>query len=126
MVHTKKVLVAEDEADARNLFCEVVTRCGFTAIEAKDGEEAVKMVTTWNDDIDAIILDIKMPKMHGYQVIEKLKEMHKEIPIIICTAFSALADDVVISSYPNLTTMEKPVSLTGLQHLLEELVLTPK
>ncbi|MFH1837254.1 MAG: response regulator [Candidatus Omnitrophota bacterium] len=126
MLNTKKVLVAEDETDARNLFCNIVEKCGFTAIEARDGEEAIEMVNTWDKDINAIILDIKMPKMHGYQVMEKLKEMHKEIPIIICTAYSSLRDDAVMSTYANVITMEKPISLTELKHNLEELVLTPR
>ncbi|MBU1083911.1 MAG: response regulator [Candidatus Omnitrophica bacterium] len=121
----KRVLVAEDETEARNLFCEVVTKCGFTAIEARDGAEAIRMVSTW-DRLDAIILDIKMPNMHGYQVIEKLREMKKHIPIIVCTAFQALHDDASVMSYPGIVTMEKPVSLNELKKTLEDLVLAPK
>ena len=123
-IDTKRVLVVEDENEVRNLFCEVVSKCGFTAIEACNGEEALEKIAAW-DRIDAVILDIKMPKMHGYNVINKLREKEKEIPIIVCTAYIALKEDISVMTYPNITTMEKPVSLKTLENKLIELMSGP-
>ena len=120
--HISRVLVVEDEKGVRDLFCGVVDRCGFTAIEARDGEEAIRMLGEW-DDLDAIILDIKMPNANGYQVIEKIREMNKIIPIIMCTAFSELKDAESVITYPKISMMEKPVSLKELEDNLKKVVL---
>ena len=119
---SKRVLVAEDETDARAIFCEVAARCGFTVIEARDGEMALKMVDTWGR-LDAIILDIKMPVLNGYQVIEGIVKKGRHIPIIVCTAFEGLKDDPSIMSYPGIITMSKPVPIRELETSLKKAVL---
>ena len=63
--------------------------------------------------------------MHGYGVINKFKELEKEIPIVICTAYIALKEDISVTTYPNIITMEKPVSLKALESKLRELVSDP-
>lgn len=61
-------------------------------ISALDGEEGLRLVTTANPDL--ILLDLILPKVHGFEVLKKLKENPetKDIPIIVLTNLEAMGD----------------------------------
>jgi len=81
-----KILVVEDELDVATIMQQYLTRLGFLAFSAADGEEALKKVTEIKPDI--ILLDVMLPKLNGYEVCKRLKESEKTrlIPIIMVTA----------------------------------------
>jgi DNA-binding response OmpR family regulator len=83
-----KVLVADDEVHIVMLLKITLEMNGYEVILARDGLEALEKVTS--DSPDLILLDIKMPKLNGWQVCEKLKsnEQTRKIPIIMVTAFA--------------------------------------
>lgn len=78
------VLVAEDNADMRELFCTVLTDSGYRCVPARDGSEALD--ATEREYIDLIIADIMMPNMDGYELTRILRESGSDIPILIVTA----------------------------------------
>lgn len=78
------VLVAEDNADMRELFCTVLTDSGYRCVPARDGSEALD--ATEREYIDLIIADIMMPNMDGYELTRILRESGCDIPILIVTA----------------------------------------
>ncbi len=84
--HRKKILIADDSPQTIKLVKYSLAREPFEVIEATSGKEAVKKVLL--DAPDLILLDIMMPDMDGYQVVEKLKERKTtaKIPIIMLTA----------------------------------------
>jgi len=85
------VLVVDDEKDARSMiinFLEGRFDCEFK--EAVDGEEAVKFVKS--NPCDVMILDIKMPKKGGIEVIKESKEINPEIDILVVSAY--VSDEV--------------------------------
>ena len=65
-----KILVAEDDAELRQLFCRVLTRHGFQPIGAADGVEALQVLE--RDYIDLIVSDIMMPQLDGYALDARL------------------------------------------------------
>ena len=115
---SKKVLIVEDNDSMRILFRDTARKCNFLTLEAEDGLKALELIKTVKD-IDLIILDIKLPKVHGLDILESLKKMEKKIPVIICTAFSSLKDDLSVVSYPKLIAMDKPVSIEELENNLK-------
>jgi PAS domain S-box-containing protein len=86
---TKKILVADDSATARELVSSLLREQGYQVIEAADGLEAVKQAYQTYPDL--IVLDIFMPKINGYQVCRMLKndELTKDIPVLVLTSASS-------------------------------------
>ena len=65
------VLIADDSSDARDSYREGLERCGFRVVTAEDGEEAVRTARQmWPA---AIVMDLAMPRMHGWEAIRRLR-----------------------------------------------------
>lgn len=81
-----KIVIAEDEADIRNLILFTLQLDGHEVFATKNGEEAVKKVREEQPDI--ILMDVRMPKMTGYEACEVLKSDNalKDIPVIFLSA----------------------------------------
>lgn len=109
----KTILVVDDEKDIRTLYKELFGK-DYKVITAKDGEDGIKQI--FGKKPDLVILDIKMPKMNGLEVLRKAKSFYPSIPIILCTAFSSyktvyaasLADAFVVKS-PDLSELFETV-----------------
>ena len=84
----KTILVLDDEKSIRTLFEEEFKDEGYNVVSTDDGEEALRMIQNGNPRIDLITLDIKMPKMDGLDFLAKVREHHRDLPIIICTAYN--------------------------------------
>lgn len=82
----KTVLVAEDDPDIRRLIAYSLEFAGFRVIQVQDGEDAVK--TSIAEHPDVILLDVRMPKMSGYEACEKLKAHNstRHIPVVFLSA----------------------------------------
>ena len=83
---TKKVLIAEDEAPMAQALQLKLTGVGFEADIAGDGEQAFKKALTGKYDL--MLLDIVMPKMDGFAVLEALREKKIKTPVIISSNLS--------------------------------------
>lgn len=81
-----KILVAEDERDIRDLIVYTLGFGGYEVLEAGDGEEAVRLAQ--EEAVDLILLDVRMPRMTGYQACTELKkdERTADIPIVFLSA----------------------------------------
>lgn len=86
------ILVVDDEIINRLVLTTMLKKNGYSILEAQNGEEALHLTRSEHPDI--IILDIMMPKMDGYEVIEQLKKEEKtaSIPIILVTALNSTED----------------------------------
>lgn len=85
-----KILVAEDDAELRQLFCRVLTRHGFQPIGAADGVEALQVLE--RDYIDLIVSDIMMPQLDGYALVRGLRDSGSTIPVLMITARDGFQD----------------------------------
>jgi len=81
-----KILIAEDERDIRDLVTFSLRYGGFEVVEAKDGQEAVEQAVAVKPDL--ILMDVRMPRMTGYEACRQLKSMDdmKHIPVIFLSA----------------------------------------
>jgi DNA-binding response OmpR family regulator len=81
-----KVLVAEDELDIRNLIAFSLEFVGYLVVQASNGEEAVEKAIAEQPDL--VMLDVRMPKLNGYEVCKKLKEHDstRHIPVVFLSA----------------------------------------
>ncbi|MBK7391375.1 MAG: sigma-54-dependent Fis family transcriptional regulator [Bacteroidetes bacterium] len=76
-----RILVIDDEKSIRNTLKEILTYEGFEVVEAQDGMEGLKFVE--KEKFDIILSDIKMPKIDGIEVLEKLQELSPETPVVM-------------------------------------------
>lgn len=81
-----KILVAEDDQDIRDLVVLTLEFNGFEVVSVEDGIAAVE--TARNNTFDMILLDVRMPRMTGYDACRRLKEIEstRDIPIIFLSA----------------------------------------
>lgn len=81
-----KILIAEDERDIRDLVAFTLRFAGHEVFTAANGEEAVDMASKVNPDI--ILMDVRMPRMTGYEACKVMKQNPdlKDIPIVFLSA----------------------------------------
>ncbi len=86
-----RVLVADDEETIRTLVARVLGRAGFEVAEATDGQHAIDRLDA--NDYDAIVLDLMMPRVDGFAVVEHLIETNPRMmeKTIVLTAFPEAA-----------------------------------
>jgi two-component system cell cycle response regulator DivK len=82
----KTILIAEDELLNYKLLETLLKKTGAKVLWAKNGQEAVEAVSS--KKVDLIFMDIKMPKMNGYEATRAIKKFDNSIPIIAQTAFA--------------------------------------
>jgi two-component system, cell cycle response regulator DivK len=118
----KKVLVADDKATGRELVRTVLEKSGYQVFEAGDGEEAVVEARRIHPDL--IILDIHMPGLDGFGVIEKLRreEGFAATPIIALTASAMMGDRERAMSVGFTGYITKPIRLDALRAEVERLL----
>ncbi|AIQ57062.1 response regulator transcription factor [Paenibacillus borealis] len=84
------ILVVEDDAKLRQLFCTVLTRNGYRAMPAVNGEDALDVLD--KEYIDLIICDIMMPRMDGFELTRTLRDNNQQLPVLMVTARENFAD----------------------------------
>ncbi|HAB53136.1 MAG: DNA-binding response regulator [Ignavibacteria bacterium RIFOXYB2_FULL_35_12] len=87
-----KILIAEDELPLANSLKKNFMEEGHQAIIALDGEEAISITT--QNNFDVIVLDWRMPKLTGIDVLRQLKSSGNKTPIILLTALSRISNKV--------------------------------
>jgi DNA-binding response OmpR family regulator len=79
-----RVLVVDDEPDAVELLREFLAAKGYEVTTASDGEEALLKVK--QDRPHLILLDVRMPRMNGMEVLKRVREIDREVGVIMVTA----------------------------------------
>lgn len=82
------ILVAEDERDIRELINFTLTFAGHTVTQAANGQEAVEVAMSMETSPDLIMMDVRMPKMTGYEACRQIKTVDslKDIPVVFLSA----------------------------------------
>ena len=81
----KTILLADDDDNLRRVLEYQLGEAGFQVQSAKDGAEAFELYNI--EDFDCVITDLRMPKLSGLELLEKIKDEDSEIPVIVITAF---------------------------------------
>ena len=87
-----KLLLVEDSLQLNKALSTVLKRNSFIVDSAFDGEEALLFIEQYQ--YDAIILDVMLPKINGFEVLKSLREKHNNTPVIMLTAKSTTEDKI--------------------------------
>ena len=118
----KNVLVADDKATSRELIRTVLEQSGHAVFEASDGMEAVRSAREILPDL--IVLDLHMPALDGFRVLEELRrdERFTATPIVALTASVMQGDRERALSAGFTSYIAKPISLNALRGEMERLL----
>lgn len=105
----EKILVIDDNETLRYTLSDLLGESGFECRTAEDGQAALREIQ--NDSFDLAILDMKLPGMNGMEILKRIKEINKNIPVIMITAFGDIktaveamkngAQDFIVKPFDN-------------------------
>ena len=87
-----KILIVEDELKTGDYLRQGLTEAGFTVDLTRDGADGLHQAIS--EDYDLMILDVMLPKLNGWQVLEMLRKADKETPVLFLTARDEVGDRV--------------------------------
>ncbi len=107
------ILVVDDEASIRFSLAEALKGCGYKIIAAADGEEALEKIRSVQPDM--MLLDMKMPKMGGIEVLRRAREIKRDLAVIVLTAYGDMQTALLCGRMGVSHFMEKPFDLEVLK-----------
>lgn len=114
------ILVVDDEPLIRESLYEIFRIDGFRVHMAKSGEEAVELMQ--NQEMDIVVTDMKLPKMSGLDLIERIKEKHPEIDVILITGFGSIESAVGAMKKGAYDYITKPINDNEIKMVIGKIV----
>ncbi|HDL18389.1 MAG TPA: sigma-54-dependent Fis family transcriptional regulator [Bacteroidetes bacterium] len=109
----QNIMIIDDEEDILDTLSDVVSKWGYLPIVARDGEDALKK---FNEvPIDLILSDIRMPKMDGLSLLEKIKRLSPHTVIILLTGYPSIDTAVKAMKDGAFDYLTKPINLDELK-----------
>jgi len=107
------VLVADDDPNLLLMTANMLARYGYTVLTAADGVEALHIYESRRNEIQAVIIDLIMPRMNGWETVARMRQQRPALPVILTSGYS----DVVFDE-PDLRFLPKPVCIKKLTETL--------
>lgn len=116
---SKTILIVEDDVISRYFFEKALKKTKANLFFVNTGMEAIQMIQE-NTEIDAVLMDVRLPGMNGYEATIKIKEINPEMPVIIQTAYEMISakEDAIESGCNDFIT--KPINMKTLCALLQK------
>jgi CheY-like chemotaxis protein/anti-sigma regulatory factor (Ser/Thr protein kinase) len=118
--HGIRVLVVDDNRDAALMLAEAVDSLGYEARVASDGPSALEAAARFKPD--AVLLDLGLPVIDGYEVADRLRTAGVSVPLIAVTGYGQETDRARSEMAGFAAHFVKPVDLDDLKHSLERLL----
>ena len=112
------IMVVDDEENIRWLYKEELEEEGYSIATAASGEEALQIITEIKPDL--VVMDIKMPGISGVDTLIKIKEIDKNIPVILCSAYGDYKQD--FTTWASDAYVVKSASLDELKKAIREVL----
>ncbi len=109
---SKQVLIVDDEESIRSSLEKLLSFEKYKTFTAPNGKTALEIVS--KERIDIILLDIKMPGMDGLEVLERIKESRRSIPVVIISGHGNISTAVEATKLGAFDFIEKPIDLERL------------
>jgi two-component system, cell cycle sensor histidine kinase and response regulator CckA len=116
------ILLVEDEAMVRELICTVLTKQGYTVLEASDGSAALRLNERHPDAIHLLLTDVVMPHMSGRELAEFLGPLRPQMKILYMSGYT---DDAIIRHgvlEPGVDLLQKPFTPVNLARKVREML----
>ncbi len=120
MADKSKILVVDDEDALRTVLSGELESEGYQVDSAADGDEAIKTVQT--KPFDLVLLDIKMPKVDGFEVLKFIKQNYPKMKVIMLTGFADLKNAIESKKLGAEDFVSKPYDLVDLLTTIERVL----
>lgn len=104
--HTRTILLADDDENLRRVLEFQLQEAGYKVFAASDGAEALDLFTA--NEFDSVITDLRMPMLSGLELLEKIKQLNEEIPVIVITAFGEVETGIAAMKAGAFDYINKP------------------
>jgi DNA-binding NtrC family response regulator len=115
-----RLLIAEDDADLRDLLVDDLEDAGYQTVAAIDGRAALAHVEREAEPIDLLITDVRMPGVTGDELLEKMRERRPEAPVVVITAFGTVEQAVEMVKAGACQYLTKPFDTDELLRVVAE------
>jgi len=112
------VLVVEDEAVLRGALRLGLEESGFRVLEAEDGVEGFAAFVRNRDQLAAVLLDLTMPRMNGDELVEEIRALRPELPVILMSGYSEAEATATLGRLGLTGFLSKPCSLRAVREAL--------
>ncbi len=121
--NAKKILVVDDSNIVRSFVMKILPD-EYTILTAIDGDEAIQIITENTDTLKGVLLDINMPKVDGFQVLEYFKNngLFSEIPVAIITGDDSRDTILKAFDYPIIDVLNKPFTETAVTNVVTKMI----
>ncbi len=114
----RTILIVEDNHINMLVLRNLLRKKNYLTLEAKDGEVGLELAT--NQHIDLIFMDIQLPKLNGYELTQRLRERHVDMPIIALTADAQAETEAKCREAGMNDFLSKPFQLRDIDSLLQK------
>jgi two-component system, cell cycle response regulator DivK len=113
----RTVLLVEDQKYNLLVLMKMLERMGILVISAVNGQEAID-ICRQNNDLDLVLMDLKMPVMDGYHAMREIKKIRPDIRIIAETAYALAGDEKRILAAGFDDYLPKPITKESLEVII--------
>jgi CheY-like chemotaxis protein len=114
------VLVAEDEEASRFLYEEELGDDGYRVLSAENGLQVLGILE--DQAVDLLVTDVKMPDMNALELVPRIREEFKDLPILVVSAFKAMESEFTLKEAGISGFFAKPVNLEALRFKVKEIL----
>ena len=115
----KRILVVDDEENARIALSKILAREGYDVASAGNGYEALNYLR--GKEVELIITDINMPEMNGLSFLRELSKSHPESNVIMVTAYGEVESYIEAMNLGAFEYINKPVKIDELKKIIRKL-----
>ena len=112
----KTVLIVDDEEVIREFFLRVLK--GYRTLTAVSGEDALAVIE--KEEVDLVLLDIKMPGIDGIETLKRIKAFNSEIGVIMLSAYGTLEKNIEAARLGAYSSIAKPFDLEDMKRVIQK------
>ena len=117
-----RILVIDDDETIRFVCTRLLTAMGFTVVGAADGQEAIRLCQAASQHFDCLLLDLTMPRMDGVETFKALKRFYPDLPVILCSGYTAQEVNHRFSEHKPDDFLQKPYRSRELQDTINRVL----
>ena len=116
----KRILIVDDDQSILNSYQRILRKTPWEIVFVNSGEQALELME--ERQFDLVVTDIKMPGIHGVELVGRIREHDSRVSVIVCSAFGGMKEDQNLMIHDVRDFIEKPVDPVKFKEKLEEVM----